>query len=140
MNCPRCSLDYIVKNGISLSLGVASHPVINGKLIRRYCRAIDIKQLRKVREKRIIQKGINNTLRQRVSRLGRKRLSFSKKLSRYIASLVHFIQHYNFSLPLSIKIILIYTLPVIISHLSEWGKRSMKKVDIFNNINLFFFS
>jgi IS1 family transposase len=40
----------------------------------------------------------NNTLRQRISRLGRKTLSFSKKLSHHIASLVHFIQHYNSSL------------------------------------------
>lgn len=44
----------------------------------------------------------NNTLRQRISRLGRKTLSFSKKLSHHIASLVHFIQHYNSSLTLNI--------------------------------------
>ncbi len=43
----------------------------------------------------------NNTLIQRVSRLGRKTLSFSKKLSHHIASLVHFIQHYNSSLSLA---------------------------------------
>jgi IS1 family transposase len=40
----------------------------------------------------------NNTLRQRISRLARKTLSFSKKLSHHIASLVHFIQYYNSSL------------------------------------------
>jgi len=43
----------------------------------------------------------NNTLRQRISRLGRKTLSFSKKLSHHIASLIHFIQHYNSSLSLA---------------------------------------
>jgi hypothetical protein len=44
----------------------------------------------------------NNTLRQRISRLGRKTLSFSKKLSHHIASIVHFIQHYNSSLTLNV--------------------------------------
>ena len=43
----------------------------------------------------------NHTLRQRISRLGRKTLSFSKKLSHHIASLIHFIQHYNSSLLLA---------------------------------------
>jgi len=37
----------------------------------------------------------NNTLRQRVSRLVRKTLSFSKKLANHIAAIWHFIHHYN---------------------------------------------
>lgn len=42
----------------------------------------------------------NGTLRQRVSRLVRKTLSFSKKLDNHIAAIWLFIHHYNQSLPL----------------------------------------
>lgn len=42
----------------------------------------------------------NCTLRQRVSRLVRKTLSFSKKLENHIGALWYFIHHYNQSLPL----------------------------------------
>jgi insertion element IS1 protein InsB len=42
----------------------------------------------------------NNTLRQRVSRLVRKTLSFSKKLENHIGAIWYFIHHYNQSLPL----------------------------------------
>ena len=42
----------------------------------------------------------NNTLRQRVSRLVRKTLSFSKKLENHIGAIIYFINHYNKSLPL----------------------------------------
>lgn len=41
----------------------------------------------------------NNTLRQRVSRLVRKTLAFSKKLSNHIGAIWYFIHHYNLSLP-----------------------------------------
>jgi IS1 family transposase len=37
----------------------------------------------------------NNTLRQRVSRLVRKTLSFSKKLDNHIGAIWYFIYHYN---------------------------------------------
>jgi insertion element IS1 protein InsB len=37
----------------------------------------------------------NNTLRQRVSRLGREALSFSKKRAKHIAAIKLFICHYN---------------------------------------------
>ena len=40
----------------------------------------------------------NNTLRQRLSRLGRKTLSFSKKLDNHIGAIWFFILHYNQSL------------------------------------------
>jgi IS1 family transposase len=40
----------------------------------------------------------NNTLRQRVSRLVRKTLSFSKKLENHIGAIIYFINHYNISL------------------------------------------
>ena len=42
----------------------------------------------------------NCTLRQRVSRLVRKTLSFSKKLENHIGAIWFFIHHYNSSLPL----------------------------------------
>jgi len=40
----------------------------------------------------------NNTLRQRISRLGRKTLSFSKKHSHHLAAIWYFIHHYNSNL------------------------------------------
>ncbi len=40
----------------------------------------------------------NNTLRQRVSRLVRKTLSFSKSLQNHIGAIWYFIHHYNESL------------------------------------------
>jgi IS1 family transposase len=42
---------------------------------------------------------LNNTLRQRVGRLVRKTLSFSKKLSNHIGAIWYFVHHYNASLP-----------------------------------------
>lgn len=42
----------------------------------------------------------NCTLRQRVSRLVRKTLSFSKKLDNHIGAIWYFVHHYNASLPL----------------------------------------
>ncbi|NJL48662.1 MAG: IS1 family transposase, partial [Leptolyngbyaceae cyanobacterium SM2_5_2] len=41
----------------------------------------------------------NCTLRQRVSRLVRKTLSFSKKLENHIGAIWLFVHHYNASLP-----------------------------------------
>ncbi|WP_445301921.1 IS1 family transposase, partial [Microcoleus sp. N9_A1] len=41
----------------------------------------------------------NCTIRQRVSRLVRKSLSFSKKLENHIAAIWHFVHHYNSNLP-----------------------------------------
>jgi len=43
---------------------------------------------------------LNNTLRQRVSRLVRKTLSFSKKLENHIGAIWNFIHHYNATLAL----------------------------------------
>jgi insertion element IS1 protein InsB len=43
----------------------------------------------------------NNTLRQRVSRLVRKTLSFSKKLENHIGAIWNFIHHYNLAIALS---------------------------------------
>jgi len=41
---------------------------------------------------------VNNTFRQRIGRLVRKTLSFSKKLKNHIGSIWYFIHHYNASL------------------------------------------
>jgi insertion element IS1 protein InsB len=41
----------------------------------------------------------NNTMRQRISRLVRKTLSFSKKVENHIGAIWYFIHHYNASLP-----------------------------------------
>ncbi|HEY9821092.1 MAG TPA: IS1 family transposase, partial [Candidatus Sericytochromatia bacterium] len=41
----------------------------------------------------------NCTLRQRISRLVRKTLSFSKKLDNHLGAIWYFIHHYNASLP-----------------------------------------
>jgi len=46
----------------------------------------------------------NNTLRQRVSRLVRKTLSFSKSLENHIGAIWYFIHHYNSSLDLSLLV------------------------------------
>jgi IS1 family transposase len=43
-------------------------------------------------------KRFNNTLRQRVSRLVRKTLLFSKKLENHMGAIIYFINHYNKSL------------------------------------------
>ena len=43
----------------------------------------------------------NNTMRQRISRLVRDTLSFSKKIENHIAAIWHFIHHYNASLVLN---------------------------------------
>lgn len=40
----------------------------------------------------------NNTMRQRISRLVRKTLSFSKKLENHVGAIWYFIHHYNASL------------------------------------------
>jgi len=44
---------------------------------------------------------LNCTLRQRISRLVRKTLSFSKKLANHIAAIWYFIHHYNAALPVA---------------------------------------
>jgi hypothetical protein len=43
----------------------------------------------------ISQERLNNTLRQRLSRLVRETLSFSKKLANHIGAIKYFICHYN---------------------------------------------
>lgn len=56
------------------------------------------KPLAHKREKSFTQKQFNNTLWQRVGRLVRKTLSFSKKLSNRIGAIFYFVPHYNASL------------------------------------------
>jgi len=78
--------------------------VICGKPIQGFCQANDIEQSVK-RDGATSPRGetnhlerFNNTLRQRVSRLGRKTLSFSKKHSHHLAAIWYFIHHYNSNL------------------------------------------
>jgi insertion element IS1 protein InsB len=49
-------------------------------------------------EKPVTQERFNNTRRQRLGRLVRKTLSFSKKLSNHIGAIWYFVHHYNASL------------------------------------------
>ncbi len=46
----------------------------------------------------------NNTLRQRVSRLVRETLSFSKKLANHIGAIKHFICHYNLTRTIALPV------------------------------------
>ena len=70
MTCPTCGSHDIVKNGLTFAVdkdsGLTSY-------IER----------------------LNNTIRQRVSRLVRKTLSFSKKLENHIGAIWTFIHEYN---------------------------------------------
>lgn len=71
---------------------------IFGRLINRCYRVSAIEQLGKKPAKRVTQSRFNNTLRQRVGRLVRKTLSFSKKLSNHIGAIWYFVHYYNASL------------------------------------------
>jgi len=76
--------------------GVAPHPRDIAKQQAQACGE-------KKRETNHIER-FNNTLRQRIFRWGRKTLLLApKKLSHHIASLVHFIQHYNSNLSLNVS-------------------------------------
>jgi len=59
-------------------------------------RAYDFKPF--YRGSKVYIEHFNNTLRQRVGRLVRKALSFSKKLSNHIGAIWYFVHHYNASL------------------------------------------
>jgi hypothetical protein len=74
--------------------------LIFGILIGAFFLPIAIKPLAKKRVKRTLIERFNNTLRQRVSRLARKTLSFSKSIDNLIGAIFFFIQHYNCSLNL----------------------------------------
>ena len=52
----------------------------------------------------------NNTMRQRISRLVRKTLSFSKKLSNHIGAIWYFLHSYNANLSIQIKTLIILTM------------------------------
>jgi hypothetical protein len=77
---------------------VPSATPIFGKLMSRCYQESGIEPLAKKPEKPVTQERFNNTLRQRVGRLVRKTLSFSKKLSNHIGAVWYFVHHYNASL------------------------------------------
>jgi insertion element IS1 protein InsB len=71
---------------------------ISGQLTRRYFHAsVQIAVGKETGLTSYIER-FNNTLRQRVSRLVRKTLSFSKSLENHIGAIWYFIHHYNASL------------------------------------------
>ena len=72
--------------------------LIFGRLMGEFFGILVIKQLEKKLVKQRYIEGFNNTLRQRVSRLVRETLSFSKKLENHIGISWYFIHHYNSSL------------------------------------------
>ena len=55
------------------------------------------------RERHHIER-FNNTLRQRVSRLVRDTLAFSKKLANHIGAIKYFIRHYNLTRPAALPV------------------------------------
>jgi insertion element IS1 protein InsB len=80
MKCPRCDSQRIKKNG---SIYEEVFPSKRHKAVG--------KETGKTNH---IER-FNNTLRQRISRLVRKTLSFSKKLENHIGAIWYFIHHYN---------------------------------------------
>ncbi|MEG4208402.1 IS1 family transposase [Microcoleus sp. Pol7_A1] len=71
---------------------------IFGQLTPLCCQANDIEPSARKRALTSYIERFNNTLRQRVSRLVRKTLSFSKSLENHIGAIWYFIHHYNTSL------------------------------------------
>ena len=69
-----------------------------GKHTGKLCLVRGIKRLEKKQVKLITQSRFNCTMRQRIARLVRKTLSFSKKLENHIGAIWLFIHHYNKSL------------------------------------------
>jgi insertion element IS1 protein InsB len=77
---------------------VTSATPIFGKLMSRCYQESGRKAVGKETGKTSYIEPFNNTLRQRVGRLVRKTLSFSKKLSNHIGVVWYFVHHYNASL------------------------------------------
>jgi hypothetical protein len=73
---------------------------IFGQLTSRYCLVNGIELWARKQAGTTCIERFNNTLRQRVGRLVRKTLSFSKKLSNHIGAVWYFIHYYNASLRL----------------------------------------
>ena len=83
-----------INTGVSID-NVPSLTLIFGRLIKLLFLTRDIVQfLNKRGETNHIER-LNNTLRQRISRLVRKSLSFSKDLDNHIGAIWYFIHHYN---------------------------------------------
>jgi transposase-like protein len=99
-SCPSCQSASIVKNG-STRRGKQNYKCRDcGR--QSYPAALPSKRHRAVGKetgKTNYIERCNCTLRQRVSRLVRKTLSFSKKLENHIGAIWTFIHHYNASLP-----------------------------------------
>jgi IS1 family transposase len=75
-----------------------SHIRTFGQHMGRFCQANGTLAVGKETGKTSYVERFNNTLRQRVSRLVRKTLSFSKSLENHIGAIWYFIHYYNASL------------------------------------------
>jgi len=84
-NCPECGSDNCVQNGS-----------IHNDNPKCQCNDCD-RQCKETGKTNHIER-FNCTMRQRISRLVRKTLSFSKKLENHIGAIWYFIHHYNASL------------------------------------------
>jgi transposase-like protein len=101
-------IDKLLLERISLS-GISRVTGVSKKWLQDYVNAKyskvsqEIQVSEKKREKLIIQaiERLNNTLRQRISRLVRKSLSFSKKVENHLGAIWYFIHDYNNKLSVS---------------------------------------
>ena len=82
----------------TLDVSVQFVTQISGMLIKELSSAKRHKAVGKDSGKTNHIERFNNTMRQRISRLVRKTLSFSKNLENHIRAIWHFIHHYNASL------------------------------------------
>ena len=71
---------------------------IFGLFMAQFFLLLVTKQLEKKLVKQRYIERFNNTLRQRISRLVRKTLSFSKKLENHVGAIWYFVHYYNSSL------------------------------------------
>ena len=85
--CPPETVDDNVREAIQ----------IFGYLIKKKCRLLAQSCRKREGLKKHIER-FNNTMRQKISRLVRKTLSFSKKLDNHIGAIWYFLHHYNASL------------------------------------------
>jgi IS1 family transposase len=93
---PDNSLSIYLKISNALSIdNVRSCIPIFGQLMRQSFRFRATLQVGKETGKTNYIERFNNTLRQRVSRLVRKTLSFSKKLENHLGAILYFLHYYN---------------------------------------------
>ena len=90
--CAVCYTDY--REAYNAVLPIKRHQAV-GKELGKRCSIGEYSPIRERTRKTNHIERFNNTVRQRVSRLVRKTLSFSKKLANHIGALWLFLRHYN---------------------------------------------